>query len=92
MGINDEGKPFTPSPDPRMADLAPRLSDIKLGQKGPFHSALQPILSDKAIFAVDLYQAGLGEKVETLFEELVSGPGAVAAALEKYTQQVIVRR
>jgi fructuronate reductase len=84
MGINDEGKPFTPSPDPRLADLQPRLSGITLGQKGPFHNALGPILSDKAIFAVDLYEAGLGEKVEALFGELVSGPGAAAAALKKY--------
>jgi fructuronate reductase len=85
LGVNDEGKPFTPSPDPRLADLQPRLSGIKLGQKGPFHEALSPILSDKAIFAVDLYEAGLGGKVEALFGELVSGPGAVATALEKYT-------
>jgi fructuronate reductase len=85
MGIDDEGKPFTVSPDPLYAALAPALSGIRLGQKGPFHSVLQPILSDKRIFAVDLYEAGLGEKIESYFEELAAGPGAVTATLKKYT-------
>ncbi|MDR1863471.1 MAG: mannitol dehydrogenase family protein [Treponema sp.] len=85
MGIDDEGKPFAVSPDPFYPTLAPTLSGIALGQKGPFHAALEPILSDKRIFAVDLYEAGLGERVEAYFEELVAGPGAVAAALKKHT-------
>jgi fructuronate reductase len=84
LGVNDEGKPFTVSPDPLYADLAPGLSGIRLGQKGPFRAALEPILRDRRIFAVDLYEAGLGELVETYFEELVAGPGAVAAALKRY--------
>jgi fructuronate reductase len=85
MGIDDQGKPFTVSPDPLYSTLAPALSGISLGQKGPFHAVLEPILSDKRIFAVNLYEAGLGEKVESYFEELVAGPGAVAATLKKYT-------
>jgi fructuronate reductase len=85
LGIDDEGKPFTVSPDPLYAALAPALSGIKLGPKGPFHSVLEPILSDTRIFAVNLYEAGLGEKVESYFEELAAGPGAVAAVLKKYT-------
>jgi fructuronate reductase len=85
LGINDQGQPFTVSPDPLYASLFPGLSGIKLGQKGPFHAALEPILSDRRIFALNLYEAGLGERVEAYFEELVTGPGAVAAALKKYT-------
>ena len=85
MGINDEGNAFTPSPDPRLADLMLRLANVKLGQKGPFTEILRPILEDEKIFTVNLYKAGLGEKTESLFEELVSGKGAVAAALRKYT-------
>ena len=84
LGINDEGQPFTVSPDPLYASLAPGLGTIKLGQTGPFHSALEPILSDSKIFAVNLYEANLGEKVESYFEELVAGPGAVAKTLQKY--------
>jgi fructuronate reductase len=84
MGIDDSGKPFTVSPDPLYADLAPALAGIKLGDKGPFSQALKPIFQDKKIFGVDLYEAGLGEKAEGLFAELVAGPGAVARTLEKY--------
>jgi fructuronate reductase len=85
MAINDEGKPFTPSPDPLYDSLAPIVAGVKLGDKGPFHSVLAPIFSDKRIFAVDLYEAGLGERAENYFEELVAGPGAVAKTLKKYT-------
>jgi fructuronate reductase len=84
LGIDDEGKPFTVSPDPLYANLAPGLAGIRLGQKGPFHTELAPILSDCRIFALDLYEAGLGERVEACFAELIAGPGAVAATLKKH--------
>ena len=91
MGIDDEGEPFEVSPDPLYPDLSPGLEKIELGRKEPFHEILRPILSDAAIFGVNLYEAklvpggNLGEKVEAYFEELVTGPGAVAAVLKKYT-------
>jgi fructuronate reductase len=84
LGINDEGKPFTVSPDPLYESLSKGLSGISLGQKGPFHEKLQPILSNTALFGVNLYEAGLGEKVEAYFAELLAGPGAVAGTLKKY--------
>jgi fructuronate reductase len=84
LGIDDQGKVFEVSPDPLYPGLAPLLAGIKLGQKGPFHAALEPILSDSKFFGVDLYAAGLGEKVEAIFEELLAGPGAVASVLKKY--------
>ena len=83
MGINDEGNPFEVSPDPLLPSLKPALANIKLGDKGPFNS-IRPILSDKGIFGVDLYETGLGERVERYFEELVEGPGAVAATLKRH--------
>ena len=85
LGIDDQGKEFPISPDPQIEVIVPQLAGIKLGQKGPFHTALAPILSNPKYFAVNLYEAGLGERVEAYFEELLAGPGAVAAALEKYT-------
>jgi fructuronate reductase len=84
LGINDEGKPFTVSSDPLYESLSKGLSGISLGQKGPFHEKLQPILSNAAFFGVNLYEAGLGEKVETCFAELLACPGAVAGTLKKY--------
>ena len=87
MGINDEGNPFNVSPDPLYDSLAPIVAGIKLGDKGPFRSKLEPVLSDRRIFGVNLYEAGLGERVEQYFEELVAGPGAVAKTLKKYTEK-----
>ena len=84
LGINDEGKPFEVSPDPLLTSLKAALSGIKLGDKGPFHSTLLPILSDKSIFAVNLYEAGLGERVEKYFEELILSPGAVSRTIKRY--------
>jgi fructuronate reductase len=90
LGIDDKGIPFEVSPDPLYPSLKPMLAGISLGQcarqgrTGPFHAVLEPILSNRKIFAVNLYEAGLGEKVESYFEELLAGPGAVAATLHKY--------
>ncbi|MDR0290979.1 MAG: mannitol dehydrogenase family protein [Treponema sp.] len=84
LGIDDKGQPFEVSPDPMYSTLKPMLAGISLGQKGPFHAALEPILSNSKIFGVNLYEAGLGEKVESYFEELLAGPGAAEAALKKY--------
>jgi len=84
LGVDDQGKPFEVSSDPLYPSLKPMLAGISLGQKGPFHETLKPILSDSKLFAVNLYEAGLGEKVEGYFEELLAGPGAVAATLHKY--------
>jgi fructuronate reductase len=84
LGVDDKGQPFEVSPDPMYSTLKPLLAGIRLGQKGPFNATLSPILSNSKIFAVNLYDAGLGEKVESYFEELLAGPGAVAATLQKY--------
>lgn len=84
LGVDDEGKEMELSSDPLLDDLLPLLENIKLGQEGPFHEELKPILSNKSIFGLDLYEVGLGEKVEAYFEELVKGPGAVRNTLKKY--------
>jgi fructuronate reductase len=88
LGIDDEGKAFTVSPDPLYASLAPGLAGLKPGQRGPFHAVLEPIFSDRRIFAVNLYEAGLGELAESYFEELMTGPGAVAAALKRHLEKI----
>jgi fructuronate reductase len=60
------------------------MAGIALGDAGPFSKELKPILSDASIFGVDLYEAGLGEKVEAFFSEMVRGQGAVRSVLTKY--------
>jgi fructuronate reductase len=83
LALDDRGVAFTVSPDPLYGSLFPLVSGIRLGQKGSFRRELEPILSNPAIFAVNLYEAGLGERVEAYFEELVAGPGAVRATLRR---------
>jgi len=81
LGIDDHGKPFEVSPDPNYESLAAGLSGISLGLNKPFHDKLEPILSNPAFFGVNLYEAGLGEKVENLFTRMIAGPGAVRQTL-----------
>jgi len=84
MGVDDEGRPFSPSPDPMLEVLQGYVKNITLGDKGPFTDALKPILSDSNIFGVNLYEYNLASKVENMFTELVAGKGAVRKTLEKY--------
>ncbi|SNS16870.1 Mannitol dehydrogenase Rossmann domain-containing protein [Anaerovirgula multivorans] len=72
------------SPDPLLREVVPYVTTIALGDKGPFHDKLKPILSNATIFGVNLYDAGIGEKVEGYFTELVSKKGAVRETLKKY--------
>jgi fructuronate reductase len=91
LGFDDEGRPFTVSPDPLYESLYRGLSKITLGQQGPFHKELEPILSNSAIFAVNLYKAvspggpSLGERVEVYFREMLAGPGAVRVTLKQHS-------
>ncbi|MDO3408413.1 mannitol dehydrogenase family protein [Saccharibacillus sp. CPCC 101409] len=81
LGVDDNGRPFTPSPDPLLDTLQSRLSGTALGSKT---SGVRGILEDESIFGIRLYDIGLGEKIESLFHEMLAGPGAVRATLEKY--------
>lgn len=84
MGVDDEGRAFEPSPDPLLESSRKHVAGIKLGDPGPFHDRLEGLLSNEKIFGIDLYKAGLGEKVESYFADLVAGRGAVRAALRKH--------
>jgi fructuronate reductase len=84
MGIDDNGEKFSPSPDPMLTELQEQIKSVKLGDGKLPQYVLQPILSNKKIFAVDLYEVGLGKKIEGMFLELIAGKGAVRATLKKY--------
>ena len=86
MGVDDRGEAMELSSDPLLEVVRPYLANVKLGEVRDFHEDLQPILSNDKIFAVNLYEVGLGETVENYFKELVAGPGAVRATLEKYVK------
>ncbi|MCD8140519.1 MAG: mannitol dehydrogenase family protein [Planctomycetaceae bacterium] len=84
MGVDDKGEPFTPSPDPMLAELSRHVASIRLGDTGPFGKHLRPILSNAAIFGVDLYEAGLGNRIESNFAEMVTGREAVRSTLHRH--------
>jgi fructuronate reductase len=84
MGVDDQGAAFTVSPDPLYDSLYPAVAGIRLGREGPFHRELEGVLSRADIFAVNLYEAGLGERVEACFAELVAAPGAVRETLKRH--------
>ncbi|MCH5252001.1 MAG: mannitol dehydrogenase family protein [Lachnospiraceae bacterium] len=84
LGVDDEGKAFEQSPDPRLEEVKAHVKAVTLGNTDNVHQALEPILSDNSLFAVNLYEAGLGKKVEEMFAELTAGPGAIRSTLKKY--------
>jgi fructuronate reductase len=84
LGLDDEGRPFAPSPDPLLAGLQETLAGVTLGSPASAAGKLRTILSNEKIFAVDLYAVGLGARIEGYFAELLAGPGAVRQTLKKY--------
>jgi len=84
MGIDDNGNKFELSPDPLLSSLEFIMKDIKLGETEGVSEKIKVILSNESIFGVDLYEIGLGEKIEALFIELMEGKGAVRNTLVKY--------
>lgn len=88
MGVDDQGQPFELSPDPLVDTVTPYVAGFRLGEacdKAETEKALRPLLEKKEIFGVNLYEAGMAERVCEYFTELTAGTGAVRRTLEKYT-------
>ncbi|MEA4894985.1 MAG: mannitol dehydrogenase family protein [Oscillospiraceae bacterium] len=83
MATDDLGRKFEPSFDPMFDELAVNVKNIRLGEDRGFHEELAPILSNAKIFAVNLYDAGIGKKVEEYFRLLVRSEGAVRQTLKE---------
>ena len=83
-GIDDNGQPFSPSPDPMLAELQAIVAPLEVGKQEQDYSCLQHLYSRKDVFGLDLYEAGLGEQIEGMVSELFAGPGAVRKTLHKY--------
>ncbi len=86
-GIKDDGTPFEPSPDPLLEELQKIVAPLEIGKADQDWSPLRKLYSRKDIFAVDLYEIGLGEQIEGHVKELFAGPGAVRKTLHKYVSQ-----
>ena len=87
LGVDDEGNTYELAPDPMNEEIQKQFKDIVVGKPETFTDQLRPILSNERLFFTDLYKDGVGEKIETMFREMLVGPGAVKAAIHKYVNQ-----
>ena len=83
MGVDDAGESFTPSADPLLETMQQLLSGVQLGGTVVPGETLKPILSNAAIFGVDLYEIGMAPAVEKAFAAMIAGKGAVRTVLHQ---------
>ena len=84
IGVDDKGTPFELSPDPMFPKLVQTLKGIEIGNPKSYSGQLKSILSDDSIFGINLYEAGIGEKIEDMFLEEITQFGGVRNTLKKY--------
>lgn len=84
LAVDDKGGCYPLAPDPMADELTSQLAAIRVGAPESYAGQLRPILENDIIWGVNLYAAGLGEKIEAIFREQLAGPGAVRATLKKY--------
>ena len=82
LAVDDEGKPMEVSPDPMRETLQEALKNVKFGDPDSAGDALRPILSNPAVFAVNLYETPLAGKIEKAFRDMLV-PGGVRKSLQK---------
>ncbi|MDR1873916.1 MAG: mannitol dehydrogenase family protein [Synergistaceae bacterium] len=81
LGVDDRLRPMEVSGDPMLPELRKGLEGVTAGSPGSYRGQLRPFLSNASLFGVDLYAAGLGEKIESLFVEMLKGENAVSNTL-----------
>ena len=89
MGIDDEGKEFTPSSDPLLEEARQYVVTYELSSAPKDLSKLDALLANEKIFGVNLHAIGMDTLVKQYFAELSSGMGAVTATLKKYVPSEI---
>ena len=81
LGLDDSGEALTIAPDPMLEVLKERMRGLEMGCGETAADILKPILSDAKIFGVNLYDAGLADKVIKYFIKFTQGSGAVRREL-----------
>lgn len=71
-GLDDSGSAFDLSPDPMMEYLMSVKDDKR------------KILSNEEIFGLNLYDIGLGDRIENIYREMACGNGAIRKVIRKY--------
>lgn len=83
LGVDDHGNMIEISSDPILDQLKALFDMVKLGDKDIKPNFLKPLLSNDQIFGIDLYEAGLGERIEGYFKVMIAAPGMVRVTLRK---------
>lgn len=84
LGVDDMGNTYELAPDPMVPEIQAALSSVVFGNPESLTDQLHPILSNEKVFFIDLYKAGLGEKIEEMFREMIAGKGSTKATIHKY--------
>lgn len=84
LGIDDIGNAYELAPDPMVPEIQTAFSSIVFGDPASLTDQLRPFLSNEKVFFIDLYKAGLGEKIEGMFREMIAGKGSTRATIHKY--------
>lgn len=84
MGMDDQGNEMQCSPDPVLALVGKGKGGLAFGKTENVESLFHSILEDGSVFGLNLYEVGMADKVCQYFAEMMAGPGAVRATLEKY--------
>ena len=84
LGVDDMGYTYELAPDPMVPEIQAALSSVVFGNPESLTDQLHPILSNEKVFFIDLYKAGLGEKIEGMFREMINGKGSTKATIHKY--------
>ncbi len=84
-GIDDNGKPFAPSPDPMLQELQQLVEPLTVGKAEQDYNCLKKLYCREDIFGLNLYDTPLGSRIEGMVKELFAGNGAIRRTLHKYT-------
>ena len=87
LGVDDQGQRYELAPDPMNEEITQAFSTIAWGKPETVTDQLRGILSNENVFYVNLYEAGLGEKIEGMFREMIAGPGATLVTVKKWMQE-----
>ena len=86
LAVDDAGNTFSPSPDPRLAQLSGILKDFHPGIRPDTDEIcrkLSGLFADASLWGVDLNACGLSRKVAEDFGRMLAGPGAVRELLQE---------
>ena len=83
LAVDDKLAPMPVSDDPRREELQAGLAGIVPGRPETYTGQLRPILSNAAVFGLDLTATPLADRIEAYFAAELAGPGAVRRTLHE---------